>query len=355
MQNISDMVSPAKILLVEDNIVNQMVAVEILSLAGMKVHKAENGLQAVERIKNEVFDVVLMDIQMPVMDGMEATARIRSDPGNKDLPIIAMTAHALSGDREKCIAAGMDDYVSKPIDRLQLFKVLQKYTSKNKVISDTEAGSLPEESKTQVDITKMYGIDVDEGMDRMGCSFERYITILFEFSKTIEPLIPQIEESIRKNDLTGAREKNHAVKGSAGNLAVKDLFIASQSLEKAIDDKDTDQIKDFLSQVEDRFSQVKEYLKKIKSDHMVKNQSAKQDQNYEPDIIRDMLGELDKSLEEYDPVESKIKFDQFKEYISANSLQDIELMIMSQNLEGDIKIYQFDKARETIKSLIKQL
>jgi len=354
-QDIGNIVLSAKILLVEDNPVNQMVAIEILSLAGMKVHKAENGLEAVERIKNEVFDVVLMDIQMPVMDGMEATARIRSDPRNKDLPIIAMTAHALSGDREKCLAAGMDDYVSKPIDRLQLFKVLQKYTSKNKVVSSTEAGSLPEESKTKVDKTKMAGIDVQEGMDRMGCSFERYITILLELCKNIEPLIPQIEESIRQNDLTGAKEKNHALKGSAGNLSVKDMFIASQSLDKAIDDKDMDQIKDFLSQLKDRFSQVKESLKTIKPDDLVENQSAKQDQDYEPDIIREMLGKLDKSLEEFDPVESKIKFDQFKQYISADSLQDSELVTMYQNLEGSIKTYQFDKAREIIKSFIQQL
>jgi len=355
VQNISDMVLPAKILLVEDNIVNQMVAVEILSLAGMKVHKAENGLQAVERIKNEVFDVVLMDIQMPVMDGMEATVRIRNDLGNKDLPIIAMTANAMSGDREKCIVAGMDDYVSKPIDRLKLFKVLQKYISKNKVTSNTEQGSLPDESKTKHNKNKMPGIDVHEGMARMGCSFERYITILLEFCENIELLIPQIEESILQNNLTGAKEKNHAVKGSAGNLAVKDLFIASQSLEKAIDDKDMDQIKYFFSQIEDRFSQVKESLKTIKPDHLVVNQSAKQDQNYEPDIIRDMLGKLDKSLEEYDPVESKIKFDQFKEYISADSVQDSELTTMSQNLEGNIKIYQFDKARHIIKLFIQNL
>jgi len=355
VQNIDDMPSPAKILLVEDNIVNQIVAVEILSLAGMTVHKAENGLKAVEKIKNEVFDVVLMDIQMPVMDGMEATAMIRNGLGNKDLPIIAMTANAMSGDREKCIAAGMDDYISKPIDRLKLFKVLQKYISKNKVTSNTEPGSLPEESKTRYNTTRISGIDVHEGMDRMGCSFERYITILLEFCENIESLIPQIEESILQNNLTGAKEKNHAVKGSAGNLAVKDLFIASQSLEQAIDDKDMDQIKYFFSQVEDRFSQVKESLKTIKPDHLPANRSAKQDRNYEPDIIRDMLGKLDKSLEEYDPVESKIKFDQFKEYISAGSVQDSELTTMSQNLEDNIKIYQFDKAREIIKSFIQNL
>ncbi len=149
-QNINELPSPAKILLVEDNPVNQIVAIKILSLAGMTVHKAENGLQAVEKIKNEVFDVVLMDIQMPEMDGMEATDKIRNDLGYKDLPIIAMTANAMIGHREKYIAAGMDDYVSKPIDKSKLFKVLKKYISNNRASSTTTAASsLPDESKTQ--------------------------------------------------------------------------------------------------------------------------------------------------------------------------------------------------------------
>ncbi|WDP84315.1 MAG: response regulator [Desulfobacter sp.] len=104
--------SPAIVLLAEDNPINQMVAVEILTLARMTVHKAGNGIEAIEKIKNQDFDVVLMDVQMPEMDGLEATSRIRTELGKKELPIIAMTAHAMRGDREKCIAAGMNDYGS---------------------------------------------------------------------------------------------------------------------------------------------------------------------------------------------------------------------------------------------------
>ncbi len=354
LQNIYSYASSAKVLLAEDNPVNQMVAIEILSLAGMTVHTAVTGIEAIEKIRNEAFDVVLMDIQMPEMDGLEATSRIRNDLGNKDLPIIAMTAHAMRGDREKCIAAGMNDYISKPIDRLKLYKVLKKYIPGSSFASNTLKSHLPEDKKTGPNTIKMPGMDVDEGMNRMGCSFERYITILSQFCQDLEPIPFQLKELIRQNNLTGAREKNHSLKGSAGNLAAKDLFSASQSFEKAIDAKDIDQIKCCLSQVEEKFSQVKESLKNIKVDDLTSDPLYQPEQKSDPDKIRDMLGELDKSLMEYDPAESKIIFYQFKEYLT-DHLQDIDLSMLSQNLEDQIGTYQFDNARQIIKAFILKL
>jgi two-component system, sensor histidine kinase and response regulator len=245
----------------------------------------------------------------------------------------------------------MDDYISKPIDRLKLYKVLQKYIPSGSFTSKYPATPLTEDKKDQPNTIKIPGIDIDEGMDRMGCNFERYITILFLFCQDIEPKISQLKELIHQNNLTGAKGKNHSIKGSAGNLAAKDIFAASQSLEKAIDAKDMDRTKYFLSQVEESFFEVKESLKNIKTDRLNNDPLHQPSQNIEPDKIRDMLGELDKSLEEYDPAESKTKFDQLKEYL-ADHLQDVELSTMSQNLEDQIKIYQFDNARQIIKSFI---
>ena len=352
LQNIYSYASSAKVLLAEDNPVNQMVAIEILTLAGMTVHTAVTGIEAIEKIRHEAFDIVLMDIQMPEMDGLEATSRIRNDLGNKDLPIIAMTAHAMRGDREKCIAAGMNDYISKPIDRLKLYKVLKKHIPGSSFASNTPKSHLPED--TGLNTIKMPGMDVDEGMNRMGCSFERYLTILSQFCQDLEPLPSQLKELIRQNDLTGAREKNHSLKGSAGNLAAKDLFSASQSFEKAIDAKDLDQIKFFLSQIEERFSQVKESLKNTRVDGLTRDPLYPPEQKTDSDKIRDMLGELDKSLMEYDPAESKIIFYQFKEYLT-DHLQDIDLSMLSQNLEDQIGTYQFETARQIIKAFILKL
>lgn len=117
----------ARILLAEDNRINQMVATEMLKMEGFRVDVAGNGRIALEMIQNNQYDLVLMDIQMPEMDGLEATKIIRSDPRFKNLPILAMTAHAMTGDRELSIEAGMNDHITKPIDQALLFNALVKW------------------------------------------------------------------------------------------------------------------------------------------------------------------------------------------------------------------------------------
>lgn len=117
----------AKILLVEDNEVNQLVARRIMEKAGLMVSIADNGLRALESLEADQFDLVLMDIQMPEMDGLEATRRIRANPRWADLPVVAMTAHALSGDRELSLQAGMNDHITKPINLPELFRTLARW------------------------------------------------------------------------------------------------------------------------------------------------------------------------------------------------------------------------------------
>jgi CheY-like chemotaxis protein len=116
---------PLNILLVEDNPVNQKLVFAMLKKTGITVDTAENGLEAVQKTREHAYDLVFMDIQMPVMDGIQATREIRE--GFPNLPIIAMTAHALKGDREICIAAGMNDYLSKPIRREQVMAMIEKW------------------------------------------------------------------------------------------------------------------------------------------------------------------------------------------------------------------------------------
>ena len=117
-----------KVLLVEDNKVNQKVAMAILRKAGCEVEAVENGQDAIQQVIREKYDIVLMDCQMPVMDGFEATARIRAMGGAlAKTPIIAITAHAMKDDRQKCLDAGMDDYISKPVSRLALVSLINKH------------------------------------------------------------------------------------------------------------------------------------------------------------------------------------------------------------------------------------
>jgi CheY-like chemotaxis protein len=123
----------SRILLVEDNVVNQRLAARILEKSGHSVVTANNGNEAVAALQHETVDLVLMDVEMPEMDGFEATVAIRKEEigKNRHIPIIAMTAHAMPGDKEKCLAAGMDDYISKPIRALDLLNLLEKTRALN--------------------------------------------------------------------------------------------------------------------------------------------------------------------------------------------------------------------------------
>jgi two-component system, sensor histidine kinase and response regulator len=137
-----------RILLAEDNPVNQKLTVIILQKAGFSVDAVENGLQAIEKINADSYNAVLMDVQMPELDGLEASKRIRAEPGiSQHIPIIAMTAHALKGDRELCLEAGMDDYVSKPIDPKNLLAVLDRWTIKQ--VPEKPKGEIEEALETQ--------------------------------------------------------------------------------------------------------------------------------------------------------------------------------------------------------------
>ncbi|MBF0530303.1 MAG: response regulator, partial [Deltaproteobacteria bacterium] len=138
--NMARAIRGANILLVEDNEINQQVALEILEQAGLKVTIADNGLKGVEALRSQNFELVLMDIQMPVMDGYEATKKIREDSRFKDLPIIAMSASAMVQDREMALSVGMNDHVGKPIDTQELFAALVKYIKPRDQTLADEAG-----------------------------------------------------------------------------------------------------------------------------------------------------------------------------------------------------------------------
>ncbi|MBF0178585.1 MAG: response regulator [Magnetococcales bacterium] len=222
----------ARILLVEDNAINQQVAREILEGAGLVVRIAENGRKAVQAVAETRFDAVLMDVQMPVMDGYDATREIRRDPAHARLPIVAMTAHAMQGSREKCLEAGMNDHVTKPIDLAQLFSVLGKW-----ILAPVSAPLAT--AHEAVPFPEVPGVQVRIALNRLGGNAGLLLDLLIRFRKDYIDRLPEIRRL-----LAGEGEEKellalaHTIKGVAGNLAAEELRVAAVDLEAVLRNPD---------------------------------------------------------------------------------------------------------------------
>ena len=223
----------AKILLVDDNEINQEVANEILMQAGFSVTIASDGKEAVDKVKETEFDCVLMDIQMPVMDGYEASRTIRADNRYDSLPIIAMTANAMQGDKEKCLDVGMNDHVAKPINPKELFSALIQWIPKIER-DEQELASSPTEPKLNQEqgvLLELPGIDVDSGLMRVNGNKNLYRKLLSSFYNKNKGMKQEIEKAIEEGDLKLAERLVHTVKGVASTIGADKLAKVSQPLE----------------------------------------------------------------------------------------------------------------------------
>jgi PAS domain S-box-containing protein len=226
-----------RILLVEDNEMNQQVATELFQSAGATVTIANHGGEAV-RILTEgeqppPFDIVFMDLQMPEMDGFTATRLLRTDPRSQALPIIAMTAHALVEERQRCLDAGMNDHVSKPIDPDALFVTLARWV-KPRHARAVEAPAKPDHAAEEVILPEIEGIDVAGGVKRVAGNRRLYRDLLTQFAAKQGDAGVQIAAALQNGDRQLAERLAHTVKGVAGNIGIKQVQAAAEKLEKAI-------------------------------------------------------------------------------------------------------------------------
>ena len=229
-----------KVLLVEDNELNQLVATQLLINAGLEVEVAENGQIAIEQVGRKSYDLVLMDMQMPVMGGEEATSRIRQQFPKGTLAILAMTANAMAGDRERCLAAGMDDHIAKPIEPSILFSKLLQWRPKVAAESAApEGGNGPMNRSNGSDgiagIDGIAGLDVKAAMGRMMNDRSMYERLLRKFAwgdsaGAAASIIGQLD----RGDLAEAQRSAHTMKGSAGMLGATELQARAAALESAL-------------------------------------------------------------------------------------------------------------------------
>ena len=232
-----------RILLVEDNEVNQQVATELLEGVGASVTVANHGGEALKMLMEGAgsppFDVVFMDLQMPEMDGFTATSHIRAQPRLQALPIIAMTAHALVEERQRCLDAGMNDHVSKPIDPDALFATLTRWVKPRRV-QHAAAEARPARVVEAVALPEIEGVDVKAGVARTAGNQRLYRDLLVRFAKDQRELGEQIAFALDSENSKLAERMAHTVKGVAGNLSIGKIFSSAAKLEKAIHENDPD-------------------------------------------------------------------------------------------------------------------
>lgn len=209
-----------RVLLAEDNLVNQEVALDLLKSEGMIVDVAADGIQAVTFATDNEYDLILMDMQMPNMDGVAATRAIRALPDRTAVPILAMTANAFDEDRQTCLTAGMNDHVAKPVDPERLFKTLLQWLP---VCSALQTASLispveTDDARIREALTAIDGLDINAGLNSVRGKFATYLRLLGLFIKSNENLTELIQSAIDAGDIDEARRLAHSLKGAAGNL-----------------------------------------------------------------------------------------------------------------------------------------
>ena len=243
----------ARILLAEDNEINQQIATELLEGAGATVRIANNGREAFEILSSDAqpraFDVVLMDLQMPEMDGYQATAKIRADARFATLPIIAMTAHATIEERHRCLDAGMNDHVAKPIDPDSLFEAVGRFY-KPVDVGPVTATSSPAAAVAPVreDLPSVDGLDTKGGLARVGGNRKLYLKLLREFIDEQGQAVDRIADALAQNSTGLAERLAHTLKGVAGSLGATQVQSAAGALEKLIRDRAGSELVDSAKQ-----------------------------------------------------------------------------------------------------------
>ncbi len=345
-------IAGAKILLVEDNEINQQVAKEILEMAGLVVEIAENGKEAVENIAKSNYELVLMDIQMPVMDGYEATKEIRKNKAFAGLPIIAMTANVMAGDIEKAISSGMDGHVSKPIKPSQLFEALIKWIKprEQKIAGAIKTEQPVVQPDEKDEMPEMPHIDTETGIARVGGNRKLYKNLLVKFYNDYQSSATEIKALLDSGKRSDAERYAHTVKGIAGNIGADELQACAGSIEKSIRDNVNDNFINDMELFENHLKNVFESIAKIApagQDNAIGNKDAV---DADTKTLIDLMLKLEPVVATRKPKNCKPILEEISEFAWPDTVIN-----NVKELDSRIRQYKFKDAAVLIELIIRKL
>ena len=330
----------AKILLVEDIKLNQQVATEILTYEGFKVDVANNGKEAINMIENGDYECVLMDIQMPIMDGLTASKMIRQNKKYDTLPIIAMTANAMERDKQQAIEHGMNDHVAKPIDKTQLFKSLFKHIE-HKKRDFTLPDNNNKNNESGIKLHHYSKIDTKKALQNLNNDKTFFLKVLSDFYTDHQDSAIQIKEFNKSANYDDAKRISHSLKGISATLAIKTINKISKELEESFDNtehpKRDNLIDELAIELNSFFDEIAPTLENKETKRIEEKMSSKELEHF-LNKITELIEQMDPEAEDY----ILNKYEQLKKTIGQDN---------SSQLKDKIANFDFENAQNLIKEI----
>ncbi|MBF0371472.1 MAG: transporter substrate-binding domain-containing protein [Magnetococcales bacterium] len=339
----------AKVLLVEDNEINQELALDLLAGGGVTAEVANNGLEALEKLASGTFDGVLMDIQMPIMDGFETTEKIREQPAFNQLPIIAMTANAMVGDREQMIAAGMNDHIAKPIHVQEMFATMARWITPSGLVDSAALPQLSSPAPTEnspLQLPEMAGINTAAGLKTVLGNVSLYHKLLIKFYRKESGFEEKIRQALESGNLKTATRLAHTLKGLAGNLGATTLQESAALLEKGCAEQNKTEIEAHLPTVLGALEEVLTGLAVL--EEQVKEKTPSGPQPLDLSRIIPLLEILRTNLEAYDS-EAGSDLEKLTPLVEGTSLEE-EMARVTELMEN----YDLEEALVKVKSMLEK-
>ncbi|AWB56652.1 ABC transporter substrate-binding protein [Colwellia sp. Arc7-D] len=329
-----------KLLVVEDNEINQELATELLTSNGIKVVISNNGQQALAQLNQEHFDGVLMDCQMPVKDGYTTTRELRQNPRFVDLPIIAMTANVMAGDREKALASGMNEHIGKPINTQELFIKLARWVvpASQKKLHHLNANKalLSANENEQIIIPELDGIDIKSGLAIAQNNKSLYLRLLLKFKNNYAHALAPLESAFANNNFAEIEQLAHTIKGVAGNIGATNLYTLCQTLERNAVQHN---IKPLI------LSQCQNELKRIQLALSALNPPEPNDVIFNISDCKALIEQLKFDVDNYDVA----AIETIQSLLAMTQQQDYHQQL--KDIMSKVEVYEFDDAARLLKSI----